>query len=236
MTKYALVTGANKGIGYEVVKQLAESGYEVFLGARNEELGKKAVESLGLSKVKFVQLDISDSRSIQDSVRTIEGMTDHLDLLINNAGIALDFNIQPSEVKVEMLRDIFNVNFFGTFQMMQAYLPLLKKEKNSKIVNVTTDMASQTMFDNGEVHPLNILGYNSSKTAVNSLTLSLSKELGSAGPEVLGVTPGFTSTDLNGNAPGGKTTAEGAEVIVQYALSETNYHGKILNHNGVIPW
>ena len=152
------------------------------------------------------------------------------------AGIALDFNIQPSEVKVEMLRDIFNVNFFGTFQMMQAYLPLLKKEKNSKIVNVTTDMASQTMFDNGEVHPLNILGYNSSKTAVNSLTLSLSKELGSAGPEVLGVTPGFTSTDLNGNAPGGKTTAEGAEVIVQYALSETNYHGKILNHNGVIPW
>ncbi|MFI8684935.1 SDR family NAD(P)-dependent oxidoreductase [Rossellomorea sp. NPDC077527] len=236
MTKYALVTGANKGIGYEVVKQLAESGYEVFLGARNEELGKKAVESLGLSKVTFVQLDISDSRSIQDSVRTIEGMTDHLDLLINNAGIALDFNIQPSEVKVEMLRDIFNVNFFGTFQMMQAYLPLLKKEKNSKIVNVTTDMASQTMFDNGEVHPLNILGYNSSKTAVNSLTLSFSKELGSAGPEVLGVTPGFTSTDLNGNAPGGKTTAEGAEVIVQYALSETDYHGKILNYNGIIPW
>lgn len=104
------------------------------------------------------------------------------------------------------------------------------------MVNVTTDMASQTMFDNGEVHPLNILGYNSSKTAVNSLTLSISKELGSEGPEVFGVTPGFTSTDLNGNAPGGKTTAEGAEVIVKYALSETNYHGKILNNNGVIPW
>ena len=236
MTKFALVTGANKGIGYEVVRQLAEEGYDVFLGARNEELGHKAVESLGLTNVTFVQLDISDTQSIQDSVRNIQGMADHLDLLINNAGVALDFNILPSEVKVEMLRDIFDVNFFGTFQMIQAYLPLLKKAKGSKVVNVTTDMASQTMFDNGDVHPLNILGYNSSKTAVNSLTLSFSKELGSEGPEVIGVTPGFTSTDLNGHAPGGKTTAEGAEIIVKYALSETNYHGKILNNNGIIPW
>ena len=236
MTKFALVTGANKGIGYEVVRQLAEEGYDVFLGARNEELGHKAVESLGLTNVTFVQLDLTDSQSIQDSVGTIQGMTDHIDLLINNAGVALDFNILPSEVKVEMLRDIFDVNFFGTFQMIQAYLPLLKKAKGSKVVNVTTDMASQTMFDNGDVHPLNILGYNSSKTAVNSLTLSFSKELGSEGPEVIGVTPGFTSTDLNGHAPGGKTTAEGAEIIVKYALSETNYHGKILNNNGIIPW
>lgn len=236
MTKYALVTGANKGIGYEVVRQLAERGYDIFLGARNEELGQKAVDSLRVSNVTFVQLDITDSQSIQESVRTIEGITNHLDLLINNAGIALDFNIQPSEVKVEMLRDIFDVNFFGTFQMMQAYLPLLKKAEGSKMVNVTTDMSSQTMFDNGDVHPLNILGYNSSKTAVNSLTLSFSKELGSEDPEVMGVTPGFTSTDLNGNAPGGKTTAQGAEVIVKYALSETNYHGKILNNDGIIPW
>ncbi|PRX78884.1 short subunit dehydrogenase [Bacillus sp. V-88] len=131
MTKYALVTGANKGIGYEVVRQLAENGFEVFLGARNEDLGKEAVESLGKSNVTFVQLDISSSQSIQDSVRTIKGMTDHLDLLINNAGIALDFNIQPSKVEVGMLRDIFDVNFFGTFQMMQAYLPLLKKAEGS---------------------------------------------------------------------------------------------------------
>jgi NAD(P)-dependent dehydrogenase (short-subunit alcohol dehydrogenase family) len=198
--------------------------------------GMKRSVHLGLSNVRFVQLDITDSQSVQNSVRSIEGVTDHLDLLINNAGVALDFNIQPSEVKVEMLRDIFDVNFFGTFQMMQVYLPLLKKAKGSKLVNVTTDMASQTMFANGDVHPLNVLGYNSSKTAVNSLTLSFSKELEGEGPEVMGFTPGFTSTDLNGNAPGGKTTAQGAEVIVKYALSETNYHGKILNNNGIIPW
>lgn len=236
MTKFAFVTGANKGIGYETVRQLAEKDYHVFLGARNAELGQKAVQSLGMSNVSFVQVDISNTQSIQDSVKNILEVTDHLDLLINNAGIALDFNILPSELTVETLRQEFDVNFFGTFQMIQAFLPLVKQAPNGKIINLTTDMASQTMFDNGDVHPLNILGYNSSKTAVNALTLSFGKEFGTNGPEILGVTPGFTTTDLNGNAPGGKTPAEGAQIIVKYALSETNYNGKILNQNGIIPW
>ncbi|MEO2074070.1 MAG: SDR family NAD(P)-dependent oxidoreductase [Bacillus sp. (in: firmicutes)] len=236
MTKFAFVTGANKGIGYETVRQLAEKDYHVFLGARNAELGQKAVQSLGMSNVSFVQVDISNTQSIQDSVNNILEVTDHLDLLINNAGIALDFNILPSELTVETLRQEFDVNFFGTFQMIQAFLPLVKKTPNGKIINLTTDMASQTMFDNGDVHPLNILGYNSSKTAVNALTLSFGKEFGTNGPEILGITPGFTTTDLNGNAPGGKTPAEGAQIIVKYALSETNYNGKILNQNGIIPW
>ncbi len=236
MTKFAFVTGANKGIGYEIVRQLAEKEYHVFLGARNEELGQKAVQSLGLSNVSFIPVDISDSKSIQNSVNKILEVTDHLDLLINNAGIALDFNILPSELKLETLRQEFDVNFFGTFQMIQAFLPLVKKAQRGKIVNVTTDMASQTMFDNGETHPINTLGYNSSKTAVNSLTLAFGKEFGTDDPEILGVTPGFTTTDLNRNAPGGNTPAEGAQIIIKYALSETNYNGKILNNNGIIPW
>jgi NAD(P)-dependent dehydrogenase (short-subunit alcohol dehydrogenase family) len=236
MTKFAFVTGANKGIGYEIVRQLAEKNYHVFLGARNEELGQKAVQSLGFSNVSFVKVDISDSQSIQNSKNKILEVTDHLDLLINNAGIALDFGILPSELKVETLRQEFDVNLFGTFQMIQTFLPLVKKSQGGKIVNVTTDMASQTMFDNGDAGQLNILGYNSSKTAVNSLTLAFGKEFGINGPEILGVTPGFTTTDLNGNAPGGKIPAEGAQIIVKYALSETNYNGKILNKDGIIPW
>lgn len=120
--------------------------------------------------------------------------------------------------------------------MMQAFLPSLKKSNNSKIINVTTDMASQTMFANGETHPINALGYNSSKTAINALTLAFSKEFGTNGPAVFGVTPGFTTTDLNGNAPGGHTTNESAKIIIKYALSATNYNGKILNKNGIIPW
>ncbi|MCM3693611.1 SDR family NAD(P)-dependent oxidoreductase [Neobacillus niacini] len=236
MTKFAFVTGANKGIGYEIVRQLAEKNYHVFLGARNEELGQKAVQSLGFSNVSFVQVDISDTQSIQHSKNKILEVTDHLDLLINNAGIALDFGILPSELSIETLRQEFDVNFFGTFQMIQTFLPLVKKSQDGKIINVTTDMASQTMFDNGEAGHLNVLGYNSSKTAANALTLSFGKEFGTNGPEIFGVTPGFTTTDLNGNAQGGKTTAEGAEIIVNYALSETNYNGKILNINGIIPW
>lgn len=236
MTKYAFVTGANKGIGYEIVQQLAEQNYTVFLGARNEELGAKAVESLGKSNISYVQVDVTDTESIQHAKNKILEVTDHLVLLINNAGIALDFGILPSELKLETLREEFNVNFFGTFQMIQTFLPLIKNSQRGKIVNVTTDMASQTMFDNGQAGQLNLLGYNSSKTAANALTLSFGKEFGIDGPEIFSVTPGFTSTDLNGNAPGGKTTSEGAKIIVDYALSENGYNGKILNNSGIIPW
>ncbi|PEL13404.1 SDR family NAD(P)-dependent oxidoreductase [Bacillus sp. AFS017336] len=236
MTKFAFVTGANKGIGLEVVRQLAEKEYHVFLGARNEELGKEALQSLGLSNVTFIQVDVTDTQSIQDSFNQITETTNHLDLLINNAGVAPDFHILPSEIKIETLRHAFDVNFFGTFQMIQTFLPLVKKSKGGKIINVTTDMASQTLFDSGETASINILGYNSSKTANNSLTLTFGKEFGINGPEMFGVTPGFTTTDLNGNSPGGKTTAVGAEIITEYALSNTNYNGKILNENGIMPW
>ncbi|KAA0800414.1 SDR family NAD(P)-dependent oxidoreductase [Bacillus sp. BB56-3] len=236
MKKYAFITGANKGIGYELVRQLAEKNYHVFLGARNEQLGQQAVDSLNVSNVSYIQVDISNSQSIQEATKKIHETTDHLHLLINNAGIALDFNTLPSELNIETLRQGFEVNFFGTFQMIQAFLPLLKNSSNSKILNVTTDMASLTMFANGETHPINTLGYNSSKTAINALTLAFSKEFATNGPEVFGITPGFTTTDLNGNSPGGHTTIESAKIIIKYALSETNYNGKILNKNGIIHW
>lgn len=236
MKKYAFITGANKGIGYELVRQLAEKNYHVFLGTRNEQLGQQAVDSLNVSNVSYIQVDISNSQSIQEATKKIHETTDHLHLLINNAGIALDFNTLPSELNIETLRQGFEVNFFGTFQMIQAFLPLLKNSSNSKILNVTTDMASLTMFANGETHPINTLGYNSSKTAINALTLAFSKEFATNGPEVFGITPGFTTTDLNGNSPGGHTTIESAKIIIKYALSETNYNGKILNKNGIIPW
>ncbi|WP_085522748.1 SDR family NAD(P)-dependent oxidoreductase [Tuberibacillus sp. Marseille-P3662] len=236
MTKYAFVTGANKGIGYEIVHQLADEDYHVFLGARNEDLGQKAVQSLGYANVSFIPVDISDTQSIHNSVEKILEVTDHIDLLINNAGISLDHSTLPSELKLETLRQAFDVNFFGTFQMIQAFLPLMKKAQSGRIVNVTTDMASQTKFDNGETAPINALGYNSSKTAVNALTLAFGKEFGNDGPEMIGVTPGFTTTDLNGNAPGGRTPAESAQIITQYALSDTTHNGKLYDENGMMPW
>ena len=111
MKKYAFITGANKGIGYELVRQLAEKDYHVFLGARNKQLGLQAVESLHVSNVSYIQVDISSSQSIQEAMKKIHETTDHLDLLINNAGIALDFNTLPSELNIETLRQGFEVNF-----------------------------------------------------------------------------------------------------------------------------
>lgn len=235
MTKFAFVTGGNKGIGLEVVRQLAKKEYHVFLGARNEELGMEAVQALGLSNVTFIHVDVTSTKSIQDSLNKISEVTNHLDLLINNAGIAPDFHILPSDIKLETLRQAFEVNFFGTFQMIQTFLPLVKNSERGKIINVTTDMASQTLFDRGETASINILGYNSSKTANNSLTLTFGKEFAN-GPEIFGVTPGFTTTDLNGNTPGGNTTAEGAKIITDYVVSDLNYNGKILNAKGIMPW
>ncbi|RLQ94631.1 SDR family NAD(P)-dependent oxidoreductase [Falsibacillus albus] len=236
MTKYALVTGANKGIGLEVVRQLAEKEYHVFLGARNEELGEKAVQSLGLANVSFLHVDVTDSGSIKHAYQKVQEVSETLDILINNAGVFLDHHSTPSQTNEETLRREFDVNFFGAFQMIQTFLPLVKKAEGGKIVNVTTDMASQTMFDNGQTAPINALGYNASKTAMNALTLAFGKEFSDNGPEIFGVTPGFTTTDLNGNAPGGKTKAESAQIITQYALDNANYHGKILDKNGIIPW
>ncbi|MCA1065656.1 SDR family NAD(P)-dependent oxidoreductase [Rossellomorea sp. AcN35-11] len=237
MTKIAFVTGANKGIGYEVVRQLAEEGYDVFLGARNQVLGEKAVDELGLSNVRFIHIDLTDQASIHRAAEKVKGVTGRVDVLVNNAGVALDFGQTPSQVDIEVLRSIYEVNVFGTFQVIQAFLPLLQTaEGRSKIINVTTDMSSQTLLASGAIPPLNILGYNTSKSALNAMTLSFGLEFGSEGPEIFGVTPGFTSTDLNGNAPGGKTTVEGAKIIVSYATSGATYHGKLVNEKGIMPW
>ncbi|KUP03964.1 short-chain dehydrogenase [Bacillus coahuilensis m2-6] len=236
MKKYAFVTGGNKGIGFEVVRELAERDVHVFLGARNEELGIQAVEVIGCDNVRFIQVDVTSSESIQHSLEQIREVTDHLDILLNNAGIAPDFGVAPLKMELGMLKKAFDVNFFGTFQMIQAFYPLLQKSERGKIINVTTDMASQTRFANGEAGHLNLLAYNSSKTAANSLTLTFGREFGEDGPEIFSVTPGFTSTDLNGNAPGGKTPAEGAKIIVNYIESEESYNGKLLDTNGIMPW
>lgn len=129
MKKYAFITGANKGIGYELVRQLAEKDYHVFLGARNEQLGQQAVESLNVSNVSYIQVDISNSQSIQEATKKIYETTDHLHLLINNAGIALDFNMLPSELNIETLRQGFEVNFFWNFPNDASLFTIIKEFK-----------------------------------------------------------------------------------------------------------
>lgn len=236
MKKIAFVTGANKGIGFEIAKQLGEIGWMVLLGARSVERGEAAVSELkarGLDVV-FVQIDMTDLGSIEKSVETIKEKYPDLTLLINNAGMPGKFSPSFSETKEEDLRNAFEVNFFGAFRLNQRLFPLIKNNAGT-IVNVSTDMASLNHMQKFAFAP-NAFDYNSSKTANNAMTVSMALELKDSKAQVFAVTPGFTTTDLNGNAAGGKTKDAGAAIIVDYATDGKRHNGEFLDENGVMAW
>lgn len=236
MKKIAFVTGANKGIGFEIVRQLGQAGWKVLLGARSAERGEAAVSELiseGLD-IAFVQIDMSDLESIKRAADTINKDYSDFKLLINNAGMPGAFSRSFTDTKEEDLRNAFEVNFFGTFRLNQRLFPLIKHNEGT-IVNVSTDMASLDHMQNKEF-TLNAFDYNSSKTANNAMTVSMAYELKSSGAQVFAVTPGFTSTDLNGNAEGGKSKEAAAAIIVGYATDGKHHNGEFLDEKGVYAW
>lgn len=239
MTKSALVTGANKGIGLETVRQLAGKGWKVVLGARDAEKGKQAVTELqaqGLDVV-FLEIDLVDKESVESAVKIIEQEYPDLSLLINNAGMPGEFAKGFSKTTEAGLRNAFEVNFFGTFRLNQLLLPLLKRN-GATIVNVSIDMASLSlMMDHQErTATLNSFDYNASKTANNAMTVSMALELKDSPAQVFAVTPGFTTTDLNNNAPGGITKEEAAGIILKYTLDGERHNGVFFDKNGVLAW
>ncbi|MFJ2043608.1 MULTISPECIES: SDR family NAD(P)-dependent oxidoreductase [Paenibacillus] len=236
MKKTAFVTGANKGIGFEIVKQLGQAGWKVVLGARSVERGEAAVTELtseGLD-IEFVQIDMSDLETIERAADMIAKDYPYLTLLINNAGMPGAFARSFTDTKEENLRSAFEVNFFGTFRLNQRLFPLIKDNEGT-IVNVSTDMASLDHMQNAGF-ALNAFDYNSSKTANNAMTVSMAYELKSSRAQVFAVTPGFTSTDLNGNAEGGKSKEAAAAIIVGYATDGKHHNGEFLNEQGVYAW
>ncbi|MRN53755.1 SDR family NAD(P)-dependent oxidoreductase [Paenibacillus monticola] len=234
MKKTAFVTGANKGIGIEIVRQLSEAGWKVILGARSAERGETAVSELTSLDVEFIQIDMSDLKSIEQAADMINKNYPDLLLLINNAGMPGAFSPSFTDTKEEDLRNAFEVNFFGTFRLNQRLFPLIKDNEGT-IINVSTDMASLDHMQNAEF-TLNAFDYNSSKTANNAMTLSMAYEAKNSNAQVFAVTPGFTSTDLNGNAPGGKSKEGAAAIIVGYATDGQRHNGEFLNEKGVYAW
>ncbi len=234
MKKTAFVTGANKGIGIEIVRQLSEAGWKVILGARSAERGEAAVSELTSLDVEFIQIDMDDLKSIEQAADTINKNYPGLLLLINNAGMPGAFSRSFTETKEEDLRNAFEVNFFGTFRLNQRLFPLIKDNEGT-IINVSTDMASLDHMQNA-AFTLNAFDYNSSKTANNAMTLSMAYEVKSSNAQVFAVTPGFTSTDLNGNAAGGKSKEAAAAIIVGYATDGKRHNGEFLNEKGVYAW
>lgn len=233
--KKVLVTGANKGIGYEIAKQMSEKNFHVLLGARDITCGKAAadeINSLG-GKVTFIQLDLSSEESIHKAVEEIK--TDHRDLsiLINNAGIGGNMEHGPLETEMRALREAFEVNFFGTFELTRGIIPLIK-ENEGIITNVTMEMASLSILSQG-ILP-NSFSYNTSKTANNAMLVGFARELKGTNAQIFAVTPGPTSTDLNDHYALGKTPAEGAKIIVDYATDGKWHHGEMLMKDGFMPW
>lgn len=239
--KTALITGANKGIGLETVKQLSKLGYQVFLGSRNELKGLEAIDELkkfGITNVKMVELDVTNSESIKSAFNTISLSISTLDLLINNAGILGEMPQQASNNSIENLKNIYETNFFGAIQTTQVFLELLKKSENPRIVNVSSDLGSLTQNSNPDYpfYEVKLLGYNSSKTALNAFTVALAYELKDTNFKINSVNPGYTATDLNGFT-GTQPVEKAAEIIVKYATIDGNGpSGQFISDYGITPW
>ncbi len=239
--KTVLITGANKGIGFETAKQMAKLGYFIYMGSRDKARGLDAVKKLkdeGISNVELIEIDVTNIDSIKRARQELESKIEALDVLINNAGISGGPSQRISTVDIENLRRVFETNFFGAVQTTQQFINLLKKSKNPVIVNVSSGLGSLT-FQNSTQNPNYKIydAYSCSKTALNSFTVMLANELKDANFKVNSVSPGYTATDLN-HFKGTQTVEQGAKTVVQYAtLDGSGPTGKFFyEEKGEIPW
>ena len=239
----ALVTGANKGIGFHVARQLAQAGSRVLLGSRDEGRGQAAVARLTAEgcDVELLIIDVTDDVSIRAAVEQVHEQHGYLDILINNAGIASGLD-STSHVTRSDLHRTFETNVFGVAAVTNSFLPLLRNSKRSRIVNVSSELGSTRIVSDptGQYSALNNAAYQASKSALGMLTILYSKELAPDGIAVDAVGPGYRSTELNGGlpTPGAGDPADGATIVVATALeSDPAKTGRFLNHRGeIVPW
>jgi NAD(P)-dependent dehydrogenase (short-subunit alcohol dehydrogenase family) len=220
--KSALVTGANKGIGLEVAKLLAQHGFFVYVGSRTLANGQAAVAQLqaaGLTNLEAVQLDVTQPDSIRAARAAIGAKTPMLDVLVNNAGISGDLSQSARETTLEQYQTVFATNVFGVAGVTQAFLDLLEQSAQPRIVNVSSAMASLTLFADFENanSAYRVPVYQASKTALNMYTLNLAYELRDTPFKVNAVCPGYTQTDFTGHQ-GTSTVEEAGQRIAKYAL------------------
>ena len=236
----ALVTGANKGIGFETARQLAQLGFTVWLGCRDQERGESAAKELADDgDVRLVILDVTDAESVRAAAVRIGDETGALDVLVNNAGVAIgEGEGLPSTVRPETIQHTFDVNFYGALRVTQAFLPLVQMAQAGRIVNVSSTMGSITTL----VSPGNPLGqfpvfaYPASKTLLNALTGWLAVEFKGTPIKINSVCPGYNATDLNNNL-GTQHPSEGAKVVVRAATLEADGpSGSFFDVNGPVGW
>jgi NAD(P)-dependent dehydrogenase (short-subunit alcohol dehydrogenase family) len=221
MKRTALVTGANKGIGREIARQLGQSGHLVWLGCRDRDRGGKAEEELRAAGIDahFVQLDISDEASVRAAVAHVDGHSPQLDVLVNNAGVGGGLTSQPSMESLTDIHAMFDINFFGTVRATQAFLPLVRKSASARIVMMSSGLGSIALTSDmkAPIWGLGAMGYSASKTALNMFTVKLAKELLAEGIKVNAACPGSVATDMGG-AMAPRTVEQGAAIAVRLAM------------------
>jgi NAD(P)-dependent dehydrogenase (short-subunit alcohol dehydrogenase family) len=229
--KTALVTGANKGIGREVARQLAGRGFHVFVGARNQDAGRKAAAEIAKEggKATFIELDVADNASVKAAVRAFSKITNHLDVLVNNAGIVMDGDDAILEVSDDILRKTIETNTLGALRVTRAFAPLLRKSKAPRVINVSSSSGQLTGGADGWAP-----AYSISKTALNGVTAQLAAALPKFA--VNSVCPGWVRTDMGGQSAT-RSVEEGADTIVWLASeAPQNLTGKFLRDRKEITW
>jgi NAD(P)-dependent dehydrogenase (short-subunit alcohol dehydrogenase family) len=235
----ALITGANKGIGYEIARGLGARKIVVLIGARDRARGQASAEKLKGEGIdaRFVPLDVTNKETIGPAAKWIEDQFGVLDILVNNAGIG-EWGSKPSGVDLAKVREVYDTNLFGPMTVTQAMLSLLRRSKHGRIVNVSSSLGSLSMANDPKspiFHFLS-LGYNTSKTALNSMTVQFANELRDTPIKVNAVCPGYCATDINGHS-GPRTAAQGAIAPVRYAtLGDDGPSGGYFDEDGPVAW
>src|SRR5882724_1339051 len=229
--KTALVTGANKGIGREVARQLAVKGFHVFVGARNHEAGLKAADDIAKEsgKVTFLKIDVADNSSVAAAASEFSKISDRLDVLVNNAGIIVDGDDAILKITDEVLRKTLETNTLGALRVTRAFVPLLAKSKAPRVINVSSGGGQLTGGADGWSP-----AYCISKTALNGITSQLAAALPKFA--VNSVCPGWVRTDMGGQGAT-RSVEEGADTIVWLAAdAPQKLTGKFLRDRKEIPW
>jgi NAD(P)-dependent dehydrogenase (short-subunit alcohol dehydrogenase family) len=231
-----LITGANKGLGFEAARQLIEAGHTVYIGSRDAERGQRAADKLG---ARMVQLDVTDDESVSSAARFI-GSHGGLDVLVNNAGIEgrgeNNSIIDAAAVTADMVREVFDTNVFGVVRVTHAFLPLLRRSPAPVVVNVSSSLGSLSLAVSPESPTYFYPGvsYPASKAALNMITVQFAKQFPTM--RINAVEPGYTDTDLNGHT-GTQTVEEGAQIIVRMAqVAADGPTAGYFSAHGPVPW
>lgn len=235
-----LITGANKSIGLETARQLAALGNRIWLGCRDTRRGEAAAAGLREHgyDIRVIEIDVACDASVAAAAARVQAEDGFLDTLVNNAGIAGTPSTPVSEQPIDDIKAVYETNVFGPIRTTQAFLPLLKAARQGNVVMVSSGLGSLGWLSDpaNPFYPVNILGYNSSKTALNSVALVFTKDLADHGIKVNTMDPGYTATDFNHHS-GYRTVEQAATTIVRLAMLDADGPtGGYFDDEGIVPW